>query len=360
MPAGPFSLTLPAVSSSSLPLSSPVILLGLLLIAGPAARLARKGARQAVCWWRSRVTVGGVAASALVAFIATLLRPGDFWRAYPLVTYLGVYAVMLAAMTAVLARWCGQVEREPHARRGMAPGVAYRRSLSVACRARRSSSCSDLRWPWLAVAFERRSPRSGLRCSPFSRTLIQFLMFAELLALIEMLLMDGPLWAVAPLAALAALPAAGRVGTRPTAAGDCRAARHRGRFMDGCDDPASIQRGTAGSPSASTISATPITTALPGASPPSKRRCRPAIPANGEKACCLTTDATRWISQGAAARHAGADRETGCERCSRRAPPRPDRPLPGRRRCGHDPLRRRHEVARARSARIAETHSCDR
>ena len=37
--------------------------------------------------------------------------------------------------------------------------------------------------------------------------LFQFLMFAELLALIEMLLVDGPLWAVAPLGALAALPA---------------------------------------------------------------------------------------------------------------------------------------------------------
>ena len=36
---------------------------------------------------------------------------------------------------------------------------------------------------------------------------VQFLMFAEMLALIEMLLIDGPLWAVAPFAALAALPA---------------------------------------------------------------------------------------------------------------------------------------------------------
>jgi hypothetical protein len=36
--------------------------------------------------------------------------------------------------------------------------------------------------------------------------ILQFLMFAELLALIEMLLIDGPLWAVAPLAALAVLP----------------------------------------------------------------------------------------------------------------------------------------------------------
>jgi hypothetical protein len=37
--------------------------------------------------------------------------------------------------------------------------------------------------------------------------LIQFLMLAQLLALIEMLLIDGPLWAATPLAALAALPA---------------------------------------------------------------------------------------------------------------------------------------------------------
>ena len=40
----------------------------------------------------------------------------------------------------------------------------------------------------------------------WAAALLQLLMFAELAASIELLLIDGPLWAVAPVAALAALP----------------------------------------------------------------------------------------------------------------------------------------------------------
>src|SRR5689334_2292441 len=93
-----------------IPLPIAAILLGLLLIAA------------LVLAWRERafakpvllalgMTVGGIAASALVAFLATLVRPGDFWRAYPLVSYLGVYAVLIAAMTVVWARWNAGIER---------------------------------------------------------------------------------------------------------------------------------------------------------------------------------------------------------------------------------------------------------
>ena len=45
--------------------------------------------------------------------------------------------------------------------------------------------------------------------------LVQLLMFAELLASLEMLLIDGPLWAVAPLAALGALPLLVELAHRP-------------------------------------------------------------------------------------------------------------------------------------------------
>ena len=61
------------------------------------------------------------------------------------------------------------------------------------------------------IAISRRSPQAGTVLLVLA-ALIQFLMFAELLALIEMLLIDGPLWAVAPLAALAALPLLVEVG----------------------------------------------------------------------------------------------------------------------------------------------------
>ena len=59
--------------------------------------------------------------------------------------------------------------------------------------------------PTLALAgigLERRAPAFGTGLM-VAAALLQLLMFAELLALIEMLLIDGPLWAVTPLAALA-------------------------------------------------------------------------------------------------------------------------------------------------------------
>ena len=58
----------------------------------------------------------------------------------------------------------------------------------------------------IGIALAERTPRLAVILGILA-ILIQFLMFAELLALVEMLLIDGPLWAVAPLAALAALPA---------------------------------------------------------------------------------------------------------------------------------------------------------
>ena len=55
------------------------------------------------------------------------------------------------------------------------------------------------------IAIETRSPLLATIVLLVA-AILQLLMFAELLALIEMLLIDGPLWAVLPLAALAVLP----------------------------------------------------------------------------------------------------------------------------------------------------------
>ena len=151
------------------------------------------------------MTVAGIAASALVSFIAALMRPGDFWRAYPLVTYLGVYAVLLAAMTAVFARW-GAIERSRIRSAAWLLILLVGGALSVAMP---GAIIFFLIAPAIAltgIAVERRAPRAAAILAIVA-TLVQFLMFAEMLALIETLLIDGPLWAVTPLAALAALPA---------------------------------------------------------------------------------------------------------------------------------------------------------
>jgi hypothetical protein len=56
------------------------------------------------------------------------------------------------------------------------------------------------------IALHERLPQAGILLAVIA-TIVQFIMLAEMLAAIELLLVDGPLWAVAPLAALAALPA---------------------------------------------------------------------------------------------------------------------------------------------------------
>ena len=131
-----------------------------------------------------------------------LVRPGDFWRAYPLVTYLARLRRLAGGNVAVWTRGAALRPR-PHARRGLAFGLLFGTALSLALP---GATIFFLFAPAIAlagIAFERRSPRAAF-VARRSRDVVQFLMFAELLALIEMLLIDGPLWAVAPLAALAA------------------------------------------------------------------------------------------------------------------------------------------------------------
>jgi hypothetical protein len=141
-----------------------------------------------------------------LGFALTVVRVGDFWRAYPLVSYLAIYAGLLTAMTAAWARWGKGVGR------GKARAAAWLLILAV------GAATSGV-VPGAAIFFliAPAVALTGLLVSARWRTVgdglnllaiaIQFLMFAQLLALIEMLLIDGPLWAVAPLATLAALPA---------------------------------------------------------------------------------------------------------------------------------------------------------
>jgi hypothetical protein len=149
------------------------------------------------------MTIAGIGASAFVAFLATLVRAGDFWRAYPLVTYLAVYAVLLGGMTLVWARW--GVERGRMRASVWLLTLIVGAALSLALP---GATIFFLPAPAMAltgIAISHRSPRAGTALLLLA-ALVQFVMFAETLALIEMLLIDGPLWAVTPFAALAALP----------------------------------------------------------------------------------------------------------------------------------------------------------
>jgi hypothetical protein len=156
-------------------------------------------------------TLAGVGVSAFVALVATLIRPGDFWRAYPLVTYLAVYAVVVATMSAIWARWGGGIARTRMRAAAWLLILLIGTALSMAMPGAIPFFLLGPALGIAAVVLERRSPQTATVVAVVATT-VQFLMFAQLLALIEMLLIDGPLWAVTPLAALAVLPALVELG----------------------------------------------------------------------------------------------------------------------------------------------------
>jgi hypothetical protein len=195
--AGRAFLVLPALAAA--------VALAFLLVAGIVLAW-RRGAVGKPLLVAAGMVVGGIAAAALVSFVAGLLRAGDYWRAHPLVAYLAVYAVLIAAMAAIWARWGQGLDRE---RMRAASWLLILLLGSAGSLALPGATIFVLIAPALAlagIAVERRWPAAATGFA-VAAILVQFLMFAQLLALIEMLLIDGPLWAVAPLAALAAWPA---------------------------------------------------------------------------------------------------------------------------------------------------------
>lgn len=192
-----------------LPLMLAALLLGGLLLAGGV--LARQGkALGRPLLSVTAAVVAAIAAALATSLLAGMVRAGDYWRAYPLVPYLAVYASLLAAELGTL-RWLGgRIETELLRIAAWLLVLLCGAALSLAVP---GATIFFLIGPALALA--------GLAI-PKARTpllwagaLVQLVMFAELLASLEMLLIDGPLWAVAPLAAVGALPFLVEVAHRP-------------------------------------------------------------------------------------------------------------------------------------------------
>jgi hypothetical protein len=209
----------PAKASSSRAVFADIAGRGLIRLPlfGAAAILALLLFTSAMLAWRTKslrgplavaagMTIGGVAGGAILGFVLSLVRAGDFWRAHPLVTYLALYAVTLLVMTAIYARFGRDIGQN---RMRSASWLLILIAGSAASLALPGATIFFLIAPALAlagIALDDRL-RGVATILGSAAILFQFLMFAELLALIEMLLVDGPLWAVAPLGALAALPA---------------------------------------------------------------------------------------------------------------------------------------------------------
>ena len=187
-----------------LPLMVAAGLLALLVIAAFALAWRRAALRKPLAVAAGMV-IGGSLAAAAVSVAANLIRLGDFWRAYPLIAYMAVYATLLLAMGFVW--WWGRAldKRRMRAAAWLVI-LIIGGALSLALP---GATIFFLIAPAIALIGMAVTDRS-----PFAANLlvalaivIQFVMFAEILALLEMLLIDGPLAAVVLLAALAALPA---------------------------------------------------------------------------------------------------------------------------------------------------------
>ena len=186
-----------------LPLAVAAVLLGLLVIAALVLAWRRKALGKPLLGV-SVAFVGGTAAASFAGTMLNLLRPGDFWRAHPLIVYLALYAILILAMGALLARM-GNVGRDRLRAGSWLLILLLGAIMSLALPGATVFFIIAPALALAAIALDGRAPRAALLLAG-AAAIVQFVMFAEMLALIEMLLIDGPLWAVAPLAALAILP----------------------------------------------------------------------------------------------------------------------------------------------------------
>ena len=186
-----------------------------LLLAATALLAYRRRALGRPLFAVAAAVSGAVLGAALASEAASLVRPGDYWRAFPLVPYLAVYATVLAVEAALLSRLARGIARQ---RLRSACWLLILLAGGTASITLPGATIFFLFPPLLALVALLASRRLVSSLLLWAAALLQLLMFAELLGLIEMLLVDGPLWAVAPLAALAALPILVEVERKPRVA----------------------------------------------------------------------------------------------------------------------------------------------
>ena len=147
----------------------------------------------------------GTAVAWLGEMIVGLARAGMFWRAYPLLTHLAVYASMAAAGLAALRTLGGKIETE---RLRTAYWLLFLLIGVVVALIAPGGIIYFLLPPLvlLPAMLARRSARGAERWAALAAIALLFLTFGIMLAQVEELLNQGPMWLFAPLGALIILP----------------------------------------------------------------------------------------------------------------------------------------------------------
>ena len=183
-------------------------LIGALLLGGLALTAAALVIKRRA--WRPMLAlaiavVAGTAVAAVAAYLAGLMRPGDYWRAHPWVTTLAVAATVIAVGAWFATR---TADRHDRSQRRLAAWAVVLLCGVAASLALPGAIIFFLPGPALAMlglALRGWNQRMG-RNLALVGAVVQLIVFTELIAQIELTLIDGPLWAVAPLVGLAALP----------------------------------------------------------------------------------------------------------------------------------------------------------
>ena len=147
----------------------------------------------------------GTAVAWLGEMIVGLARPGMFWRAYPLWTHVAVYASMAAAGLVALRTIGAKIETE---RLRTAYWLLFL-LFGVAVALSAPGGIIYFLIPplvLLAPMLARRSARDAERWAALAAITLLFLSYGVMLAQVEELLNQGPMWLFAPLGALIILP----------------------------------------------------------------------------------------------------------------------------------------------------------
>ena len=174
-----------------LPLLLGAILLGGLVVVALVLVYRRRAWKP--LGWAALAFVASIVVAAILATAVGFVRAGDYWRAYPWVPTLAVAATVFAVQAALSGR----------ADRTQLRLAAWALVLLV-------GGAISLFMPGATIFF-LIAPVLGLlgvkwRVFAWLGALVQLVMLGELVALIELTLIDGPAWSVAPLIALIFLP----------------------------------------------------------------------------------------------------------------------------------------------------------
>jgi Peptidase family M28 len=153
------------------------------------------------------LAIGGSTLLALAGHVVVqLIRPGDYWRAWPMVTSTAVYAAALAACVAALLLVAGTAERT---RLRAAFWLAFLIIGGAICLIAPGAAIYFLAPPLVAALGMALKPRLpwAERAGAIVAALLLYVTFGPALGLFEILMNGGPLWAFAPLGAMIMLPA---------------------------------------------------------------------------------------------------------------------------------------------------------